>query len=229
MEEKKPAADPKAMLVSIMEIFQAVVSAPASFYRKMPTSGGYADPLIFAVVMGVAAGIVRIVISLLGFSFAKFFMLFLAGLIITPILTALFTFVAAAILFVIWQLMGSRQSYEVSFRCVAYALAISPVTAALNFIPYLGIVAGLAWMAYILVCASVEVHGTQPKIAWIVFGAICAILALGSVSMQHTARSFRHKVDNMGKGLGDIEKMKPEEAGQAVGKFLKGMQKGMDK
>lgn len=229
MEEKKPAADPKAMLVSIMEIFQAVVSAPASFYRKMPTSGGYADPLIFAVVMGVAAGIVRIVISLLGFSFAKFFMLFLAGLIITPILTALFTFVAAAILFVIWQLMGSRQSYEVSFRCVAYALAISPVTAALNFIPYLGIVAGLAWMAYILVCASVEVHGTQPKIAWIVFGAICAILALGSVSMQHTARSFRHKMDNMGKGLGDIEKMKPEEAGQAVGKFLKGMQKGMDK
>ncbi len=229
MEEKKPAADPKAMLVSIMEIFQAVVSAPASFYRKMPTSGGYADPLIFAVVMGVAAGIVRIVISLLGFSFAKFFMLLLAGVIITPILTALFTFVAAAILFVIWQLMGSRQSYEVSFRCVAYALAISPVTAALNLIPYLGIVAGLAWMAYILVCASVEVHGTQPKIAWIVFGAICAILALGSVSMQHTARSFRHKMDNMGKGLGDIEKMKPEEAGQAVGKFLKGMQKGMDK
>jgi hypothetical protein len=229
MEEKKPAADPKAMLVSILEIFQAVISAPASFYRQMPTSGGYADPLIFAVVMGVAAGIVRIVISLLEFSFAKFFMLFLAGVIITPILTALFAFVAAAILFVIWQLMGSRQSYEVSFRCAAYALAISPVTAALNFIPYLGIVAGLAWMAYILVCASVEVHGTQPKIAWIVFGAICAILALGSVSMQHTARSFQHRMESMGKGLGDIEKMKPEEAGQAVGKFLKGMQKGMDK
>ncbi len=229
MEEKKPAADPKAILVSIMGIFQAVISAPASFYRQMPTSGGYADPLIFAVVMGVAAGIVRIVVSLPGFSFAKVFMLFLAGVIITPILTGLFTFVAAAILFVIWQLMGSRQSYEVSFRCVAYALAISPVTAALNFIPYLGIIAGLAWMAYILVCASVEVHGTEPRIAWIVLGAVCAILALGSVSMQHTARSFRHRIESMGRGLGDIEKRKPEEAGQAVGKFLKGVQKGMDK
>ncbi len=229
MEEKKPAADPKAMLSSILEIFQAVISAPASFYRQMPTSGGYADPAIFAVVMGVAAGIVRIAVSLPGFSFAKLFTLFLAGMIITPILTALFTFVAAAILFVIWQLMGSRQSYEVSFRCAAYALAITPVTAALNFIPYLGIVAGLAWMAYTLVCASVEVHGTEPKIAWIVFGAICAILALGSVSIQHTARSFPHKMESFGKGLGDIEKMKPEEAGQAVGKFLKGMQKGMDK
>ena len=229
MEEKKPAVDPKAMLVSILEIFQAVISAPASFYRQMPTSGGYTDPLIFAVVMGVAAGIVRIVVSLLEFSFAKFFMLFLAGVIMTPILTALFTFVAAAILFVIWQLMGSRQSYEVSFRCAAYALAISPVTAALNFIPYLGIVAGLAWMAYILVCASVEVHGTQPKIAWMVFGAVCAILALGSVSMQHTARSFQHNMESMGKGLGDIQKMKPEEAGKAVGEFMKGMQKGIDK
>ena len=229
MEEKKPAVDPKAMLVSILEIFQAVISAPASFYRQMPTSGGYTDPLIFAVVMGVAAGIVRIVVSLLEFSFAKFFMLFLAGVIMTPILTALFTFVAAAILFVIWQLMGSRQSYEVSFRCAAYALAITPVTAVLNFIPYLGVVAGLAWMAYILVCASVEVHGTEPKIAWIVFGAICAILALGSVSMQHTARSFQHRMESMGKGLGDIQKMKPEEAGKAVGEFMKGMQKGMDK
>jgi len=229
MEEKKPAADPKAMLSSILQIFQAVISAPVSFYRQMPTSGGYADPVIFAVVMGVAAGIVRIAVSLPGFSFAKLFTLFLAGMIITPILTALFTFVASAILFVIWQLMGSRQSYEVSFRCAAYALAITPVTAALNFIPYLGIVAGMAWTAYILVCASVEVHGTEPKIAWIVFGAICAILALGSVSMQHTARSFPHKMQSLGKGLDDIEKMKPEEAGQAVGKFLKGMQKGMDK
>ena len=87
----------------------------------------------------------------------------------------------------------------------------------------------MAWTAYILVCASVEVHGTEPKIAWIVFGAICTILALGSLSMQHTARSFPHKMQSLGKGLDDIEKMKPEEAGQAVGKFLKGMQKGMDK
>jgi hypothetical protein len=225
MEEKKSAIDPKAMLVSIMEIFQAVIRAPAAFYRQMPISGGYADPLIFAVVMGVAAGIVRVVVILLGFSFANFFMLFLSALIMTPILTGLLTFVTAAILFVIWQLMGSRHSYEVSFRCAAYALAISPVAAVLNFIPYLGVVVCLAWMAYILVCASVEVHGTEPKIAWIVFGVICAILALGSVSMQQKARSFQHRMESMGKGLSDIEKMKPEEAGQAVGKFLKGMQK----
>jgi hypothetical protein len=45
MEEKKAATDPRAMFGSIVEIFQAVIRAPASFYRRMPTSGGYADPL----------------------------------------------------------------------------------------------------------------------------------------------------------------------------------------
>jgi hypothetical protein len=229
MEEKRLAADPKAMFGSIIEICKAVIIAPASFFRQMSTSGGYADPLVFAAVMGLAAGIIRVVVSLLGFSFGKFFMLLLTSLILTPILTGLFTFIAAGVLFVIWHLMGSRQNYEASFRCAAYALAITPITAVLNFIPYLGVVVGLAWMAYILVCASVEVHGTEPKIAWIVFGAICAILALGSVTMQHTARSFQHRMEGMGKGLSDIEKMPPEEAGKKVGEFLKGMQKGIDK
>lgn len=229
MEENKPAIDPKAMLGSIIETFQAVIVAPTSFFRRMPSSGGYVDPFIFAVVAGLAAGIVSIVLSLPWLSFSKFFMLLLTQLILFPILIGLFNFVTAAILFVIWQLMGSRQSYEVSFRCAAYSLAIAPITAALGLIPYLGVVAGLAWMAYILVCASVEVHGTELKLSWIVFGGLCAIIALGVVSVQHSARSFQHRMDKIGKPLGDIEKMKPEDAGQAVGKFLKGMQKGMDK
>jgi hypothetical protein len=36
-------------------------------------------------------------------------------------------------------------------------------------------------------------------------------------------------MDSVGDKLGEIEKMKPEQAGQAVGEFLKGMQKGIDK
>ena len=229
MEEQNPARDPKAVLGSMVEIVLSVIRDPASFYRQMPKSGGFADPFIFAVVMGFAAGVVRFALGLLGFGVAKFFTLVLIAIIITPILTGLFTFVGAAFLFVIWRLLGSQQPYEVSFRCAAYALAISPITAALNLIPYLGVVIGLAWMAYILVCASVEAHGTEPKIAWIVFGAICAILALGSISVQHSARSLQHRMESMGKQLGEMEKMNPEEAGKTLGEFLKGVQKGIDK
>jgi hypothetical protein len=228
MEQNRPATDPKAMLGSILEIFKAVIISPATFYRQMQTLGGYADPFIFAVVMGAASGIVRAVLGM-GFSLHIGIGGFLVAIIIGPILTGLFAFVGAAILFVIWQLMGSRQSYETAYRCLAYALAISPITAALNFIPYLGALISLGCMAYILVCASVEVHGIEVKAAWIVFGAIAALLALGSLSLQHSARSFQHSMQKMGKGLSDVEKMKPEDAGQAVGEFLKGMQKGMDK
>ena len=229
MEESKRASDPKAILNSIAEIAQSVISAPAVFYRQMPRSGGFADPFIFAVAMGVAAAIVRVVLHPLVFGFAHFFSMFLFTLILTPILTGLFTFVGAAVLFVIWRFLGSQQSYEVSFRCAAYALAIIPITTALNLIPYLGVVAGLAWTAYILVCASVEVHGTEQKIAWIVFGVILAILALGSISAQHSARIFQHRLEDVGKGLGQIDKMKPEEAGKALGEFMKGMQQVMEK
>ncbi len=136
----------------------------------------------------------------------------------------------AAILFVIWQLLGSQQSYEVSFRCAAYALAISPITAALDFIPYLGVVVGLAWMAYILVCASVEVHGTEPKICLDRLWRLSVPFLRSALFRCSTPReAFSIEWRELGKRLGEIEKMKPEEAGQAVGEFLKGMQKGMDK
>jgi len=229
MENKISGIDPKATLSSIVVTFQAVIRDPASFYQQMPRSGGYADPLVFVMVVGIAAGIVRAVLSPLTSIGHGFFAAAVSAIIVMPILTGLFSFVAAAILFLIWQLMGSQQPYEVSYRCAAYAMAIAPLAAAIHFIPYLGAVASLAWMAFIYVCASVEVHRIKPKTALIVFGAIFVIFAVGSVSLQHTARSIQHKMDSLGKRLGEIEKMPPGEAGQAVGEFLKGMEKGLDK
>lgn len=228
MEEKSTGTNPKAMLGPILEIATTVIRDPASFFRQMPKFGGYTDPLIFAVVMGAVAGIVNAVLSPLGpyhFSLS----MAIGTIIVTPIVTGILSFVFGGILFLIWQLMGSKHPYEVSYRCVAYALAITPITSILNFIPYLGILVSLAWTAFIYVHASVEVHGIKPKTAWMVFGVLFALLAICSVSMQHTARSVQHKVESLGKSLGDIDKMKPEQAGQAVGEFLKGMEKGINK
>jgi hypothetical protein len=229
MEDKTSGIDPKAVLSSVIEIAQAVIRDPASFFRQMPRAGGYNDPLIFAVVMGFAAGIVRAVLSPFSPVAHGFLAAILLSIIVTPILIGLFSFVSASILFLIWQLMGSHQPYEVSYRIAAYALAICPITTAISLIPYLGVVAGLGWTAFIFVCASVELHGIKPKTAWIVFGAIFVVLAFGSVSLQRSARGFQHNMDQFGKKLGEIQKMKPEQAGQAVGEFLKGMEKGINK
>jgi hypothetical protein len=225
VEHKNSGIDPKAVLNSVIETFKAVIVDPASFYRQMPRAGGYSHPLIFAVSMGLASGIVKAVLSPLGLTFHGSFAMALGVMVLAPIMVGLFSFVVAAVLFLIWQLMGSHQSYEVSYRCAAYALAISPITTAIGLIPYLGAVVALAWTAFIYVCASVELHGIKSKTAWMVFGAIFAVLSFCSISLEHSTRSFHHKMDAIGKKLGELKKMKPEQAGQAVGEFLKGMDK----
>lgn len=227
MEQKRILADPKNFWGSLKEAVIRIVVDPAGYFREMERSGGYADPFIFAVCMGLVAGIIHAVVGLVGFGGVQASVTAISSLIIVPLITGILTFIFAGVLFVVWKLMGSGESYEVSFRCAAYSLAISPITAVLNLVPYIGPIVGLAWMTYILVAASTEVHGIQPKIAWIVFGAICALLAVSQISLQMAARGIEERATTLQNKLGDIDKMNPEDAGKAVGEFLKGMEKGM--
>jgi hypothetical protein len=212
-----------------MNTMVQVITNPVGFYRTMAKEGGFVEPLIFMVVMGVIAGIIRTLFGVLGLGFTGSFLMASASIIIVPFVVAIFGFVGAAILFGIWKLMGSQESFETAYRCGAYVAAITPITAILNPIPYVGPVIGIAWMTYLMVVASMEVHGITPKMAWIVFGAICVVLALSSISSQFAARSFTSKMDKLDKQMGKIDQMSPEEAGKKVGEFLKGMQEGAGK
>lgn len=212
-----------------LEIVQNVIKDPAGFYRDMPKSGGLVEPLVFMAAMGVAGGIIQAILGILGFGLAVSFSMALASVIIVPIFVAVFGFVGAAIVFLIWKAMGSGEPYETSFRCLAYASAITPITTLLYPIPYVGPIIGLVWTTYLLVNASTEVHQIKPGVAWTVFGVICVILALMSISSQFAARRYLNRLDGMQHRMGQIENMKPEEAGQAVGEFLKGFQKGAGK
>ena len=155
------------------------------------------------------------------------------AIIMTPIMVAIFGFVGAAIVFVIWKLMGSNESYETAYRCGAYATAISPIAAVAGLIPWVGGLVGLAWMTYLLVIASVEVHKIPAKKAWMVFGIIAAIFAIMSLSAQAGVRKaqrsmagFQKEMDAM--GTSNNKDMTPEEAGKAAGNaaaaFVKAMQ-----
>ncbi|MGV8075180.1 MAG: YIP1 family protein [Syntrophobacteraceae bacterium] len=224
MDENKVAVDYKKYI----DIVQKVITAPVSFYRDMAKSGGLVEPLIFAIVMGVVAGLIQAVLAIVGIGMAVSFLTALASIVLVPIFVAIFGFIGAGILFVIWKLMGSQESFEVSFRCLAYAAAITPITAFLNAIPYIGPIIGLLWMTYLLVNASTEVHQIQPKLAWIVFGFICAVFALGSISSQMAARKMTTELDEFKRQTEQLEQMNPEDAGKAVGEFLKGMQKATE-
>jgi hypothetical protein len=215
-------------LNSILNTVMGVITNPVGFFRDMPKSGGFVPPLIFAVVMGVAAGVVRAILGILGIGFAGSFFMAIMLIVITPILVAIFGFVGAAIMFFIWRLMGSQESFETAYRCGAYATAISPITSLLYLIPYLGSLVGLVWMMYLLVIASIEVHNIAARTAWIVFGSLCALFAILTLWSEHSTRNLANRMGQFQKQLQKTEEMSPEEAGKAVGEFLKGLQKGTD-
>ena len=226
MEEKTSGVDLQGYSARYIEIVQKVIMAPGAFYREMPLEGGLVDPIIFMAVMGALAGVLRAVLGVFGLGIAGSFAAALLSIIIVPVFSVIFGFIGAGVLFVIWKAMGSRHSFEVSFRCIAYATAISPVTAVFNVIPYIGAVLGLLWMTYILVNASTEVHRIAPKLAWIVFGAICAVFSITSISAQMTARNMQRRLGALQNQMGQINQMDPEQAGKALGEFMKGVQKG---
>jgi hypothetical protein len=222
----------KKNISSIPNIVIEVVKNPVGFFRGMPRTGGFFEPLVFMIVMGVAGGIIRAFFGLLGLGFMGSFLMALASIVIVPIMVVIFGFVWAGIVFVIWKIMGSQQSFETAYRCIAYAGAITPLTAVLNIIPYIGGVLGLVWMTYLIVTASVEVHSIKPKVAWAVFGAIGLIFAIFSISAQYSQRQYYSRMQSFHKGMeknmGNLEDMTPEEQGRALGEFLKGMQKAAE-
>ena len=230
--DNAPGTEQKAKIVwqSILDSAIKVISNPKAFFSAMPKSGGFVDPLIFMVVMGVAGGVIRAVLGVFHLGMAGSTAAALASVILVPVFALIFGFVIAAILFVIWKLMGSSESYETAYRCGAYASAISPITAVLGVIPFVGSLIGLVWMLFLLVTASAEVHKIAAKTAWMVFGAITAVLALMSTCGQLATRRAQRQAGVWEKQFGkSMKDTTPEEAGRAAAAMVKAMQEEMAK
>ena len=185
-----------------------VVTQPAAFFRQMPRTGGFTEPLIFMVILSTAAGVIQAALSLLHLTMADGTGPAIQMLVMMPIAAAIGGFIGAAILFVIWKLMGSSENYETAYRCGAYIASISPMTTLLGAVPYLGAIAGVLIGTYYIVQASMEVHRIPAKKAWTVFGIIAAVLSLLSLGGQYSARKM----------MGDSERyrMQMEDAGREM-------------
>jgi len=219
----------KAAIAPIIRTMREVILNPAGFFRKMPRSGGFVEPITFVASMSFIVGVINFILWPLDLGFATSFGMALLYVVIIPVFAVIFSFVGAAVLFVIWKIMGSQESYETAYRCGAYAAAITPVTTVVGVVPYIGSVIGLVWMAYIIVSASIEVHGIKQKIAWIVFGVLFGLLLIMNISAMYSARHFSSEMEQWQKTSQDFDKMTSEEKGEALGKFMKGMQKGIEK
>jgi hypothetical protein len=166
---------------SVPATVKEVIRNPVGFFSDMPRRGGFVEPIVFLAVMGVVVGALQVILSALGLGMAGTFPGSLAAVFLTPIFMIIGSFVGGFILYCIWNVMKSRETFETAYRCGAYCSAISPITTILNVIPYAGAVLGLAWTVYLLIVASIEVHNLEPKLAWIVFGVIFVILSVAAV------------------------------------------------
>jgi hypothetical protein len=215
-----PEDEIKENVESILNTAVEVIKNPAGFFAGMKKTGGFKDPLIFMVAMGVVTGCVRIILSLFGLGYTGSFVGALFSVIVVPLFVAVFGFLAAALFYIVWKVMGSKESYETAYRCIAYASAITPIVSLVGPVPYIGAIAGNLWSMYIMVTASMTVHSIEKKKAWIVFGALCFVLSVSAINTERAAHEMAQKMERWEQEFGD---MSPEEAGKVFGDFIKGV------
>ena len=127
-----------------IETWKKVLTTPSDFFKEMPTSGGYGDPLKFAVINYILAGIGLTLISL---GSAFFMILFL------PIVGIIWLFISGAILYICFKIVGGSGSYEGTVRMLSYVSAVNAVA----WIPILGWIVAL-YAIYLKIVGGTFVH-----------------------------------------------------------------------
>jgi len=217
MNDTSPA--PGFNFATIKDQALQVITKPADFYRTLPPMGGLRDPILFVLVVSILSGAIRAA-TMLTTSFAAS----IGTLVMTPVFALLGSFISAALIWLIWILLGTTYGYQTAYRCTAYASAIVPITTVLSFIPYVGGLIGVAWGMYLMFVASVEVHKIPRQKAAIAWGILFVLLGIWSVWAESTSREFSARLENMEQQM-QSEDMTPEEAGRMVGEFMKGLEK----
>ena len=141
-----------------------VMKTPAEFFEQMPTEGGYADPVKFAAIAYLIAGIGMTIITF-GMGFAS--------IIIMPVMGVVGLFIGGLILHVFFKIVGGQGTYEGTVRILAYITA----GAVLSWIPIVGILVAL-YMIYLEVIGGTKVHKISTLSSLIAVLVLPAILVI---------------------------------------------------
>ena len=203
---------------SLPETAKMVVMQPTAFFQTMPRSGGFVSPLIFMLVMSVIYAVIATLASIVSFGWLGMTAIF--SVILTPIFAIIGVFVVAAIVCVIWMMMGSKEKFEASFRIVCYCSAIWPIVAVLGLIPYVGGAVGVIWGSWLLILASVHVHQIAQKTATIVFGIIGLIFVLLSLGGQYASQQSMQQLEDLQGQFEGLDPNNPEDAAKMLEKMM---------
>ncbi|MEA3325656.1 MAG: YIP1 family protein [Euryarchaeota archaeon] len=124
--------------------WKKVITTPGDFFKEMPTSGGYEEPLKFAVVNYLISGI--------GIALITFGSMFVA-VIAAPIFGIIMLFIFGLMFHICFKIVGGSGSYEGTVRIMAYASAVE----AISWIPIIGWIIGL-YAIYLGIVGGTFVH-----------------------------------------------------------------------
>lgn len=173
-----------------------VLLTPNTFFHRMPTQVGLAQPLYFSIVMGAITLFFMWMWSLAGSSLELFFaddlrdvlegpfQLFMMFLF-SPILIPIFVFSNAAMMHLIIVMTGGKNlGFEATFRVASYSLA----GGVLALIPICGAAIWVIWSLVINIIGLYSIHETDPWRAVVaVIGPmlVCmSVLSLGTILMM---------------------------------------------
>jgi len=151
-----------------IETWKEVILRPSDFYRKMPTSGGYAEPLTFAAISYFIYGLLAALFNrgmmggmsgyggMYGYGMGSGGYGLTGALmmaIMMPIMGIISIIIGAAILYIIYKVLGGKGSYEGTVRFVSYAAAVL----LLSWIPFIGWIFGI-YGIYLYIVGGMVVH-----------------------------------------------------------------------
>jgi hypothetical protein len=163
----------KGMFSAFIETLQMVLTRPAEAFTAMRREGGLMEPLLYAVIGGSIGGIVSFLFSMglqsLGFMGNREHNAFamMAGIgagsilfiVFLPLFICIGLFIGAAVIHVCLMIVGgAKQSFETTFRVVAFTHGS---TGPLQMIPVCGgIVAGV-WALVVYCIGLARAHETE--------------------------------------------------------------------
>lgn len=214
---------PAAQAPGIVQAFVAVLTKPASFYASVRDVGGFGSPVVFALVLGIVAGLINAFYLVLGLGAVGGAMGGAIGaaagfgtILMTPIFAVIGCFVGGAIVHVISLIAGGKGSYEQSVRVAAYAAAIMPISSLLSFVPVLRFLPGLYGL-YIVAQGLIAIHAADRKKTWIVMGVLAALLVVFGIMGMLATRAVQQVGADMKTQFGpnsqfqrDMEKARQE-------------------
>lgn len=216
----------------------ALIRSPHALFQSMDRLGGWTGPMVYALAWNYAASALTLALSFLRPTPAPWgvlgkVILFFAA----PPLALLGGFFFSAFFFFLWHVMGSAQNYRTAFRVWALLAPLSVVSAVLRLVPFLTM-AVLVYSFFLLVVASVRVHGIRPTRAWTVWSLVLAGFLL-MVALAGVANALRKRWPGTGGRPGayagqgpaaavppDVEKKIQEEMARSLADYERSVKEG---